>query len=99
MKLIVLRQANDSFSRSLRHLGGFYSKTYLNALRRKVKAELAWLKDNPGGGQFEDQLAHLGHGHRRLVIAPFKIVYRVEQGTVVVTDIFDARRDPKEMKG
>ncbi|MEO8067515.1 MAG: hypothetical protein ABI599_07480 [Flavobacteriales bacterium] len=99
MKLIVLRQANDSFGRSLRHLASVYSRTYLNALRRKVKAELVWLKENSGGGQFEDQLAHLNNGYRRLVVAPFKIVYRIEGNTVVVTDIFDARRDPKEMKG
>lgn len=99
MKLVVLQQANDSFSRSLRYLAKYYSKTYLHSLRRKVKQELVWLKTHPAGGQYEEQLEHLGQGHRRHVAAPFKIVYRVIDDTIVVTDIFDSRRDPKRMKG
>ena len=68
MKLIVLDQAKDSLRRSLRVLGGTYSKAYLKKLRKQVTSEIEWLKGNPGAGQIEDGLEGLGRGHRRIVI-------------------------------
>jgi hypothetical protein len=44
-------------------------------------------------------LEHLGAGHRRVIVGPFKIIYRLTANAVYVTDIFDSRRDPKRMKG
>ncbi len=50
-------------------------------------------------GQLEPGLEHMGKGHRRLIEGHFKIIYRVENETVYVTDIFDSRQHPEKMKG
>jgi hypothetical protein len=37
--------------------------------------------------------------YRRLVVGNFKVIYRIEKDLIYVTDIFDARQDPKRMRG
>lgn len=98
MNLVVSKQAEDGFKRSLAYLSTYYSPRYLRTLRRKVSDALRWLKDHPAGGQIEPELEHLGLDHRRVIAGPFKIIYRVIGNTIVVNDIFDARRDPLKMK-
>ena len=99
MKLIVQDQAKDSLKRSLHYLSIYYTVNYINGLKRKVTQELRWLKDHPQGGQFEPELGSSDLGYRRVIDGPFKIIYRVVNDTIIVNDIFDARRDPKDMKG
>lgn len=95
MKLIVLAQARESERRTLRLLARTHSITYVKGLRRQVAAKLQWLRMNAGQGQLEPDLEVLGLGHRRVIAGTFKIIYRVEPELVIVTDIFDSRRDPK----
>jgi len=59
---------------------------------------LEWLKSNAFSGQLEPGLEELGLQHRRVIVGPFKIIYRITPKQIVVTDIFDSRRDPKGMK-
>jgi mRNA-degrading endonuclease RelE of RelBE toxin-antitoxin system len=53
---------------------------------------------NPFIGQQEEYLAHLNKGHRRLIEGNYKIIYRVQDDVIYVTDIFDSRQDPAKMK-
>ncbi|MBK9417484.1 MAG: type II toxin-antitoxin system RelE/ParE family toxin [Flavobacteriales bacterium] len=46
----------------------------------------------------EPWLEHKGHGHRRVVVGNYKIVYRVHQEAVRIVDVFDSRQDPGKMK-
>ncbi|MCC5929986.1 MAG: type II toxin-antitoxin system RelE/ParE family toxin [Cyclobacteriaceae bacterium] len=54
---------------------------------------------NPYKGQKEEYLEHLGYEHRRLIEGHFKIIYIIEKDTIFITDFFDARQDPEQMKG
>ena len=48
----------------------------------------------------EEQLADLGFGHRSLLVARrFRIVYRVGDDILYVTDFSDVRQDPSAMRG
>ncbi len=67
------------------------------AIRLLDKAD--GLADNPYVGQYEECLEHLKKGHRRLVEGNFKIIYRVEDENVYITDFFDTRQAPEKMKG
>ncbi len=98
MKLIVLAQANDSKRRTLRLMARTHSISYIRGLQKEVIDKLEWLKDNAFSGQFEPELEELGLQHRRVIVGPFKIIYRVVSDRIVVTDIFDSRRDPQGMK-
>ena len=53
----------------------------------------------PHAGQVEVWLAGREHEYRRLVAGNFKIIYRIEGEVIQVTDIFDARQDPRRMRG
>jgi len=53
----------------------------------------------PRAGQVEVWLAGRDHEYRRLVVGNFKVIYRIEGDVIHVTDIFDARQDPKRMRG
>jgi hypothetical protein len=99
VKLIVLAQARESQRRTLRLLSRTHSLLYVRGLTAQVSAKLDWLKDHSQSGQFEPELEGLQLGHRRVVVGPFKIIYRITPEQIVVTDIFDSRRDPKAMKG
>lgn len=57
------------------------------------------LAEKPFIGQKEEYLAHLKKDHRRLVEGNFKIIYRVENNIIYITDFFDTRQNPFKIKG
>lgn len=65
----------------------------------KVIEETRRLIQWPRAGQVEVWLADHEHEYRRLVVGNFKIIYRIADDAIHVTDIFDARQDPKGMRG
>lgn len=99
MKLVISTEARRSLARTIRLLARTHSKEYLVRLKREVDQQVKQLLIRPLAGAFEPELEHLGAEHRRVVVGPFKIIYRLTTNAVYVTDIFDSRRDPKEMKG
>lgn len=54
---------------------------------------------NPYKGQKEEYLEHLGKEHRRLIEGHFIIIYVIEKEAIFITDFFDTRQDPEQMKG
>jgi plasmid stabilization system protein ParE len=99
VKVVLTADAKRSLARTIRTLARIYSKGYLTKLKKQVDEQVDWLADHPLAGAFEPELEQLGQGHRRWVVGPIKLVYRVTGGTILVTDIFDSRRDPQRMKG
>lgn len=65
----------------------------------KVLEAVALLKQYPRGGQVEPWLEHKGLGHRRAVVGNYKVIYRIHENEIRITDVFDARQDPGKMKG
>lgn len=66
--------------------------------RAKIILKAMALKDFPYLGQEEENLEQFGKGHRYLVEGNYKIIYRIDDPIVFVTDIFDTRQDPGKMK-
>ncbi|HOY28238.1 MAG TPA: type II toxin-antitoxin system RelE/ParE family toxin [Flavobacteriales bacterium] len=99
MNVFVTADARRSLARTIRLLARTHSKTYLVKLRDEVNVSVIRLGQHPLSGAIELELEHLGKGHRRVIVGPFKIIYRITPKQIVVTDIFDSRRDPKGMKG
>jgi plasmid stabilization system protein ParE len=98
VRIIITAPAWESYARSLRFLAGYMTDRELARWDERLWSRIADLKKFPRGGQLEPYLQHLGEGHRRLVVAHFKVIYRIEGRTVFITDIFDARQDPRKMK-
>jgi toxin ParE1/3/4 len=46
----------------------------------------------------EENLADLKQGHRYIVEGNYKIIYRLIDNEIYITDIFDCRQNPTKMK-
>lgn len=66
-----------------------------------VKTVLRSLGDRSGEGAFEELLETPSDGirYRRAIAGHFKIIYRVVDGVVLISDIFNSRQDPARMRG
>ncbi len=68
-------------------------------IRNQILDTADTLLSQPLKGQSEPFLEHMELDHRRLVEGHYKIIYRVEEEYIYITDIFDSRQDPDKMKG
>ncbi|MEM8894888.1 MAG: type II toxin-antitoxin system RelE/ParE family toxin [Bacteroidota bacterium] len=68
-------------------------------LKKRLFIRADGLAVNPYKGQREEYLQHLNEGHRRIIEGHFKIVYKVENDILYITDFFDSRQSPEKMKG
>lgn len=99
MKLFYTEQAIRSLQESLDFLPAEVATEKRLQIRDKILAKADKLLTNPGLGQREEYLDHLGCSHRRVIESHYKIIYRVEGESIYITDIFDSRQDPAKMKG
>jgi plasmid stabilization system protein ParE len=49
-------------------------------------------------GAVEENLIDLKQGHRYIVEGNYKIIYRLKDNEIYITDIFDCRQNPTKMK-
>ena len=85
----------------LREIYTFYKEVGNSKKGRKIRVavnkKVLQPKDFPLLGREEELLSYLGQGHRYLVEGQYKIIYRIIESTVYVTDIFDTRRNPNQI--
>jgi len=55
------------------------------------------LESFPESGQIEENLRKLKQEHRYLISGNYKIIYRIIESEIFITDIFDSRQDPSKM--
>jgi plasmid stabilization system protein ParE len=65
-------------------------KSIFNATKPLIKQPLI--------GQIEENLIELKQEHRYLVEGNYKIIYRIINNDVYITDVFDTRQNPEKMK-
>ncbi len=65
---------------------------------KKIHARPDILVKNPQAGQREESLEDLPVEFRRLVEGNHKIVYFIDETTVVISTIFDCHRDPTDLR-
>ncbi|MDX1640531.1 MAG: type II toxin-antitoxin system RelE/ParE family toxin [Balneolaceae bacterium] len=101
MKVIYTEKSIESLNETLRFLIQEQKLPSEQASRiaSRLLDKADSLADKPFSGQKEDYLLHLKKDHRRLVEGNFKIIYRVENNVIYITDFFDTRQDPFKMKG
>ena len=98
MKLVYTEQALISLEELLEFIATKVSHEKIIEIRDQILDRADTLLLQPLKGQKEPFLEHLGLGHRRLVESHYKIIYRVIDEYIYVTDIFDSRQDPDKMK-
>jgi plasmid stabilization system protein ParE len=101
VKIIYTHQSFESLEESLQFLLKIQGVPLEKVLeiRNQLLDKADTLVTNPHLGQYEEYLDHLEKDHRRLIEGNFKIIYRIENGCIYITDFFDTRQDLKKMKG
>lgn len=100
MKLVYTDQALESLKQTLEFISNQgVTKDKVLEIRDLILSRSESLAENPYLGQKEEYLHHLNLEHRRLIVEYCKIIYRVENDVIYVTDVFDTRQDPHHMKG
>jgi plasmid stabilization system protein ParE len=67
-------------------------------IRRSIFSATKPLIKQPLLGALEENLADLNQGHRYIIEGNYKIIYRVINDEIYITDIFDCRQNPSKMK-
>jgi len=98
MRLIYTIQALKSLQECLDFLPPEVSPEKVNKIRDKILTKADMLLLNPKLGQIEEYLTPLNLFHRRIIEGNYKIIYRVEDENIFITDIFDSRQNPDKMK-
>ena len=99
MKLVYTEQALISLEEALEFIASKVPYEKIIEIRDRIFDTTDTLLEQPLAGQREYLLEHLELGHRRLVEGHYKIIYRVVDEYIYITDIFDSRQDPAKMKG
>ncbi|MCU0318815.1 MAG: hypothetical protein MUE88_01880 [Flavobacteriales bacterium] len=101
MKVLVSPEAKLRFRRTLLLYRSYMTKREAARRAAKVKMVLRVLGERAGEGAYEELLDTPADGirYRRAIAGHFKIIYRVVEGVVEVSDIFDSRQDPQKMRG
>lgn len=99
MKLVYTEQALVSLHETLEFIAPNVSSEQLTKIRNRILDKADTLLKQPLIGQKEPCLKHLGLGHRRLIEGHCKIIYKIVDDYIYITDIFDSRQDPDKMKG
>ncbi len=99
MKLVYTEQALKSLEESLEFIAPRVNKETLETVRNSILDRADKLIKNPSSGRREEYLEHLGLNHRRVIESHYKIIYRIIEQTIYITDIFDSRQNPAKMKG
>ncbi len=100
MKVTLTDQAIDSLEELVLFIAETNSEDKAIAIGRALVAEAMGLDKFPFKNSIEPELDSLHKQHRRLIYANrYKIVYKIEGETIMVTDFFDTRQDPAKMKG
>ncbi|TNE80659.1 MAG: type II toxin-antitoxin system RelE/ParE family toxin [Bacteroidetes bacterium] len=55
------------------------------------------LESFPMSGPEDDFLKSCGISRRSLIVGNYKIIYRIEEETIYITQVFDARQDPEKI--
>lgn len=98
MRVVVLPSAEHRLRLIIDYYRAVAGARVAARIKQRLMSRLRDLERSPRSGALEDLLAGEGKGHRRLVEGNYKIIYWIDGDTIVVTDFFDARRDPLEMK-
>ena len=99
MKVTVSPEALRRFRETISLYRTYMTKREVAERSVQVKEVLRSLKESAGHGDFEDQLEMPADGirYRSMITGHFKVVYRVVDEVVQVSDIFDSRQDPGKM--
>ena len=97
MKVYWTKFALSSLADIYRYYKVNVSVDVANKIRNNVISSSKQLVNNSLSGSTEDLLVDLLEGHRYLVRGNYKIIYKISNKKVYITDVFDTRQNPNKI--
>lgn len=98
MKIFWTRFALDSLADIYKYYKNNVSETIAKKIRESVLLSTNQLKKFPLSGPLEKSLLNLNEGHRSIIRGNYKIIYKIQNREIYITDVFDSRQDPDEIR-
>jgi plasmid stabilization system protein ParE len=98
MKIIITGHSKGSLLEIYHYYKLIINPVVARNIINEIKVCIKNLTLYPEIGQIEPQLEKLKLCYRRIICGNYKIIYRIQEDIIYITDIFDARRNPDEMK-
>lgn len=87
---------------SLLDIYKYYMQNVSIHVANKIKDQLLYstkqLEKYPLSGPIENLLMELNQEHRFIIRGNYKIIYKILNSNIYITDVFDTRQDPRELK-
>lgn len=64
---------------------------------QRIIKHISYLEITPKIGRVVNELKLLNLKHRQFVVSNYKIIYRIDNNIIYVTDIFDCRQHPNKI--
>lgn len=74
------------------------SESVAEKIKKSIFNATKMLTKHPFIGQIEENLIGLKQGHRYLIEGNYKIIYKVINKDIYITDVFDCRQNPQKIK-
>lgn len=86
---------------ALKNIFDYYKKNASKSVAVKIKNQILnstkHLTKNPEVGQTEILLKELNENHRYIVTGNYKVIYKITENHILITDVFDVRQNPLKM--
>lgn len=86
---------------NLKDIFDYYSKNASRKVAHKIRKQILdstkRLNSNPELGQLEFHLEKLKENHRYLLSGNYKIIYKINNSNIIVTDVLDVRQNPEKI--
>jgi plasmid stabilization system protein ParE len=73
-------------------------ETIADKIKKSIFDTTKILSKQPFIGQVEENLIELKQEHRYLIEGNYKIIYRIIDENIYITDVFDCRQNPQKIK-
>lgn len=97
MKVYWTKFALNSLSEIYRYYRENVSVDIASNIRDSVIASTRQLEKHSLSGEIEELLLDLSESHRHLVRGNYKIIYKIKDRKIYITDVFDTRQDPNKV--
>jgi len=100
MRVFITAPAKQALQNICEYYRSIEYDVYAVKIRDIILDKIGSLSEFASRGQQEEMLKELGQDHRYLLVEKhFKIIFLIEEKSVVVTDIFDTHLSPGKMPG
>jgi len=97
MKVLWTKFALESLFEIYKYYKENVSETIANNIRESVLTSTNQLGKYSLSGALEGLLLDLGEGHRSIIRGNYKIIYKIRNQKVYITDVFDTRQNPEKI--